>query len=483
MALTRILVDISELIIGADTLVLDGDAFSGDNTLTVKSIIGVSTNNILLLREPGNERAEIIATHAVTSPLGNTVTLASNLVEGHPAGTMIYIIKSNQVRFYHSATEVDANSDDASLTALASAQSIDPTQVRNTYNDGTQTSGYYYYRFIDSVNSVNGRYSDPITWNPNEASFDDDEVGYIAESIRRRLGREWNERFSFQDAVKEVNDCVDYMGGKLNGWPQYLVSDYKMGQTTRGVLSWALPTDIYDDLSRKSILNLTIEGFSVDLIWVDEKEWDRLLEGVIYTDVRTQASVGGVTLNIDNSYGFADDGTLHVYSSNTLNEITYTGVTRSSTAGVITGIPALGTGSIGSDHIVDTKVWQNEEEGKPQYWTIKNGRLHIWPLPSAEFINKNIVIDYYREAVKVDSAGDVIDVERRQAVKHWLMWKGRAYWTNNGLISLEDDDHKFFQDILRSQIRNMRPNQKHKWSPKINQISYKAQRRGNFMQT
>src|SRR3990167_11511243 len=100
MPIRRIFSDISELFIGAETLVLDADAAAGATSITVKSIIGAAINNILFFREPGSESAEIIATHASTSPSGNTVTLAATLVESHPAGTKIYIIRANQVRFY-----------------------------------------------------------------------------------------------------------------------------------------------------------------------------------------------------------------------------------------------------------------------------------------------------------------------------------------------------------------------------------------------
>src|SRR3990167_10996207 len=109
MPIRKIYADINELFDGAETLVLDADAAAGASSITVKSIIGAAINNILCLRQPGNEHAEIIATHASTAPSGNTVTLVTTLVESHLAGTVVYVIPWNQVRFYRSATEVDAN--------------------------------------------------------------------------------------------------------------------------------------------------------------------------------------------------------------------------------------------------------------------------------------------------------------------------------------------------------------------------------------
>ena len=148
--------NLSKLTLNAPELVLDADAAAGATSITVKSILGVTVNNILLFRNIGNEHAEIVATHASTAPSGNTVTLvATGLVEAHPAGTVVYVIPWNQVRFYKAATEIDANVSYTGLTALATAQNIDPTEVDNVYVDTTVSSGFLYYRFSDSINTIN----------------------------------------------------------------------------------------------------------------------------------------------------------------------------------------------------------------------------------------------------------------------------------------------------------------------------------------
>ena len=171
-------VNISNLTLNTPQLVLDADAAAGATSITVKSITGVAVNNILLFRNIGNEHAEIVATHASTTPSGNTVTLvAAGLVEPHPAGTVVYVIPWNQVRFYRSATEDDANSSDVNLSALAAAQNIDPTEVDNVYVDTTITSGFFYHRFSDSINSVNDIYSDPVPYGAIQIQFAQDETG------------------------------------------------------------------------------------------------------------------------------------------------------------------------------------------------------------------------------------------------------------------------------------------------------------------
>jgi len=475
--------NINGLTLHAPQLVLDADAAAGATSITVKSILGVAVNNILLFRGVGNEHAEIVATHALTAPAGNTVTLvAAGLVEAHPAGTVVYVIPWNQVRFYRAATEVDANSDDATLTALAAAANIDPTQADTIYSDTTITSGFFYYRFSDSINTVNDRYSDPIPYNAIAVVFAEDEVGYILEFVRRKLGHEWDSRFSKQTAIDEINACLRYMQGKLKHWSKYLLSDYVFGQTARGTFDLALPADIYDDETNRAILQVRIGTSTEPLTPLDEKEFDEQMKDVARTQVRTLAVVGGTTLEIDNSYDFSATGTVNIYSSNTLDAITYTGVTRSATAGVLTGVPATGAGAIGAAHAVDQNVWQNETEGKPKFFNVRQGRLRWWPLADATWINKNIVGDYYEEATMVDSESDTLDTSRYDAVKHWLLAQAKAYWRNNGTLDLKDSDFVMFQDILKAAIRTEVSGQRWKMTPKINEIDYRAATRGKFEQ-
>ena len=465
--------NISKLTLNAPQLVLDSDAAAGATSITVKSILGVTTNNLLLFRDIGNEHAEIVATHPATSPSGNTVTLvAAGLVEAHPAGTVVTVIPWNQVRFYRSATEDDANADATNLSALASAANIDPTQADNVYVDTTISSGFFYFRFSDSINSVNDLYSDPIPYTALRVQFEEDEVGYAMEFVRRKLDHEWNDRFSKQAAIDEVNACLSYAQGKLKRFSKYLVADYVLGQTARGVFDYALPSDIYDNETNKSILQVRLGTSLNPLIWADEKEFDQLMAGVAHTQVRTATSAGATTVAVDNSYDFDASGSVNIYSSNTADAITYTGVTRSATAGILTGVPTTGSGAIGATHAVDQNVWQGEQEGKRLYFNVRNNRLRIWPLPDATWINKNVVLDYNEEATRVDSEVDTLDSPRFDMVKHWLLWQGKNYWRNNGKQDLEDGDFKMFQDILKTAIRTEVSGQKYKMRPKINTISY-----------
>lgn len=482
MPIRKVIANISELIKGADKLVLSADATAAVSTLTVRNILGAAINQIFMIGEPGSETTEIINTHASTAPSGTTVTLASALVQSHPAGTTVYIIKANQVAFYRAASQVDANSD-ASTLSLLGTQSIDPSSIENHYDDQTYTSGYYYYRFIDSVNSVNGIYSDGIPWGLVAPKFARNQVGFIFEFVRRKIGFEWGDKFSKDDAINELNDCLSYMDDQQLHWPNHLVSQSALAQLTRGVFEITMPSDIYDNSSRRSILNIKIGGQALNLVYKDQKEFEDLMSDAVYTTIRTQPSVGATSLNIVNSEDFASSGTVNVFTSNTENDITYTGITRSATLGALTGVPASSTGSITATHAVGTNVWQNIIQGQPLYFSVipgstagSSGKIRIWPLPDSTWVNHNLFIDYWRVVNVVDSESDIIDVERYNLIKHWLLWKAKSYVRNNGKDDLTDPDWLEFKDRLANAIKIKPAGQKFKWKPKINQILYGSRR-------
>jgi hypothetical protein len=245
------------------------------------------------------------------------------------------------------------------------------------------------------------------------------------------------------------------------------------GQTTRGVHKIALPSDIWEDRGLKSILGVRIgTGEDLDPIIISEMEEE--MKGVVVTQVTTQATAGQTTLAIDNSYDFEDSGSVNIFISGTLYTLTYTGVTRSATAGVLTGIPASGTGSITVTIPVDTNVWYGEEEGEPDCFTVDgDGNLVFWPFADASYDNLNVYMDYWTGPTSVDSDADELDTFRYDAVKHWLTWAIRMQKENNGKRDLTDGDYIQFSQILADYIRTEVPAHRKKKYPRVNSITYK----------
>jgi hypothetical protein len=443
---------------------LTAQASSSGTTLTVQSIVGFAVDQILLIGELGDENSEIIKTHASTAPTGTTITLASALTKTHDIYTKVRIIPYDQLEIHHATTTTGEKT-------LLDTIDIQCDSQETRYNDTTKSSGYYFTRLKNTISPATySDYSDPIPY----AGYGENTVGFaINYALKRNKMESFTNFIDYQFCIDEINACLDFITGKLKGWTNLLKLNEIIGQTERGVLVLGdMPSDIWENKGNKSILDLRI-GTSTALDYLIWSDLEKKMEGVYHTQVRTEAAVGSTTLEIDNSYDFASSGSVNVYVSGTLQTITYTGVTRSSTEGVLTGVPASGTGSITATIPVDTDVWSGETEGEPVYYSINSdSEVVIWPLPDSSYRNLNGYMDYWTGATKIDSDNDTLDMFRYDGIKHWLTWAIRMQNENNGKRDFNDGDYLQFMQILADKIRNEKPAHRHKRGANVNSITY-----------
>jgi hypothetical protein len=419
---------------------LNANMAASSGTLTVKDIAGFAVGKYVWIN-PFRPNSEIIAVHSSTAPSGSTITLASNTSFAHSVGEEVLYVEFNQVVISHAATLGGSKSDLVTTGLLA-------REKEYRYLDVSQTSGYYFARFKDSVATLYSGYSDGIEYG----GWDANTVGYMIDSALQEIDVEFSERLTIQDCLRWINKGLREIKGKLRKWPEHTVSDYVAGQTLRGTNVVTLPTNIYDNETNRSILAVRI-GDNWTLDFIDTSAFDEVVGDVNKTQVRTQATSGSTTLEIDNSYDFDDSGTVTVYISGTKYDITYTGVTRSATAGVLTGIPASGEGSITVTIPVDTYVWQDETEGTPLFYTIRNGALEFWPLVDAELDNQNVYMDYNAQVTAVDGEGDTIDFQRYDMLEDYLTWRVWCFSQNNGALDRSNHYYLQFKESLNDAIR------------------------------
>jgi len=430
-------------------------------TLTVQDNTGLASGDYVRLGKAGSDRTEIVrVSAAVTRGISLTTTAT---VFAHPIGTEAERLVFDQWRIYGNTTN---SSTGATLIATVDMQVDAPY---TTYiNTGTEYDFYLALAYDSNAASASDNYSDGVA---RSTGYGSNTVGSLIESALDGAKAKRGTIITDKWFMREINDCLRYVTGKLKRWSYLQTFDYVLGQTTRGLYSVALPSDIEDANSPKSILSVRVGG-GKSLEYSDKIEFEAELEDVHRTQVTTEATSGATTLEIDNSYDLADSGSVDVFVSGTKYTITYTGVTRSATAGVLTGVPASGTGSISVTIAVDTNVWQNAVEGKPETWTVYDGTIYFWPLPDSLHDNLNVYLDYYTVRTSVDSAGDSIEGPRYDAVKHWLIAKLRAQTVATGKLDFNDPDWTLFREILGDLIRREISGQRHKMSPRINTISY-----------
>lgn len=426
--------------------------------LTVQANSSFAQNDLILLGNLNSEATEITSISvAVTQGVSLTSTA---VVFDHPVGTPIKKVQWNQYNIYGNSTNTTVGATLLTATAI----NIDVSAPFTSYvNTGTEYS-FYFVRPYNSVGATSGDYSDGVA----STGMAPGSVGLMIRTALEDSNKVVSSKLSQSWFHRTINDCLRFMSGKLKRWSGLQIFDYVLGQTSRGVYSYSLPDDIEERNTIKSILNVRIGG-DTQLVYLDKEAWERQMYNVYRTTVRTQPAVGDTVLNIVNSYDFADSGTVHVSTSGTQNTITYTGVTRSATAGVLTGVPATGTGSIDVTHAVGTNVWQNEQENSPMYFTVYDGTLYI-DLPDTTNVNKNVYLDYFSRRTAVNSDADTIEFPRYDAVISWLKWKIRSLDNANGQLDVNDGDFMMFNSILQEMVNKEVSGQNYRMKPKVNMI-------------
>ena len=441
------------------------DIAAAATSLTVVDNLGFANTNLLLIGELGAGQTEIKKVNAAVTT--GTALTTTAVTFAHSAGTPIRKILFDQWRIYGNSTNTSTG---ATLIATVDMQ------VDGKYTTYVNTSTEYSFYLVlpyDSINVVAGdTYSDGVS---NSTAYAPNTVGSMINKALDASKSERGDIITDRWMIGEINDCLRFITGKLKRWSFLQNYNYVLGQTSRGGYVFTLPTDIEDANSIKSILDVRVGG-DQGLIYRDKKEFERETENLILTTVRTQATSGATSLNITNSYDYADSGSVKVYISGTQYSITYTGVTRSATAGILTGVPASGTGSISVTIPVDTNVLQDEQEGKPKYFSVWDGSLYIYPFPDSSNDNQNVYLDYSTIRTLVDSSGDSMEGSRFDACKHWLTWKLRSQDNASGKLDMDDGDYKMFKEILGDLIRTEISGQRYKMKPRYNSISYGSKR-------
>ena len=434
-------IDIAELVNNAPAKTfLAADADAGDGTLTVENINDFAVDQILLIGPLGGEKSEIIKTDNSTAPSGTTVTLASNLLKGHTSGTPVYVIKYDQIELSHADTATGSKTT-LTTTIGSGILNLEADTKVLIYEEDEETAGFYFARYKETIGNTFSSYTDAL---PN-GGWDRDAVGsLVRQALKDNLLSGFTHDVDRQFCLDAIQDVLDKLHREQMRWPEYAVFDSVFGQTSRGENVVSMPTNIYTSADNRSLMAVRI-GTDTPLHYLNPYEFEERLYDVAQDTVRTEASATDTTLEIDNSYDFDDSGSVNVYIGGTKHNITYTGVTRSATAGVLTGVPASGDGSITVTIPVGTKLWQGEDEGEPDVFTVRNGQIEVYPLPDSTHDNMNVYGDYWKVLTVVDSMGDTIADDRRRAVLNWLKWKIRMIRKNEGQL---DPNDGYYQEFM-----------------------------------
>lgn len=422
---------------------LASDVSSGGTALVVQSIIGfqsltTSSGQIICIGEIGNEKTEILRTDQNNAPSGSTVSLRDSLQFDHPQDTKVYIFDWNRVEIQHASTVTGSKS-----TIKAYPLQIQADLPETLIQDSTQTSGYYFTRFNETIGNTNSDWSDPIPYG----GFSDDTVFSIKRRALLSLGEtvdgaiitEEYLNASLWEARRELHQAK----GKR---PFRRKFNTDIGNVTAGMYRIDLPTDCEKPFTGENVYGVRI-GTEANMEWQDKKEWDFYYRNKPHSTLSTAYSTGDQDLYVTNVRDFSDSGAVTIendsiaYSARGLG-----GTLRISTAG-------------STSHDSGSDVWQNISYGLPDKFTVfadPNGSAYIYfnrPLDTA-YVNQNIYADYYRKLVEFDSDADQLDEPNYDLFVNYLAWKIKKR-KDRGLNPLQDPDFQEWtkkkNDILDSE--------------------------------
>lgn len=428
---------------------------SGGTTIRVQSLLGfqnldTSSGQIILVGEMGNERSEILRTSNTTAPSSTykEVTLRDAMAFDHPQDTKIYIIDWNRADIQWSAS---ASGSKQTITAYP--VNIQPDQPETLYVDTTQSSGFYFTRFNETIGNTSSDWSDPVAFG----GYDDNSVF----SIKKRALDQLNEQIDGNTITHEYLNQSLWEGrreyhqspGKR---PFRQVFNKAIGTALTGSYRIELPTDVEKPFGPQNVYGVRI-GANGNMRWIDKKEWDFYWLSKPHTYLLQAYTPGARDLYVNSARDFASSGVVYIEGAS----ITYSD--KSNTGGTLR-ISADGSYacSSGSD------VYQNVSDGLPDLFTVwadPQGSSYIYfnrPI-STSYIGQNIYADYYRTLVSYDSDADILDEPDYDIYVPFLKFKIKqrklrgqipVVRNRNGQAYIADSDFQEWQQKKANALNN-----------------------------
>lgn len=378
--------------------ILTSNTAAGVTSLTVKNITGFADDQILILGELGNQGSEIVAINA--TPSGSTISLAVATKFPHSASTPVQVIQYDQVEFSTAATVA------GSKTVLATVDLWAYNDTTN-YIDDAGSSGYYFGRFKNTATSTFSGYSDPIP----VSGYGIYTARSIVDSALSEINKTTSETLSDSFAFSMLDAFQTDVLRELKRWSFMQRFDEIIGSLELYTWKVAMPTDIDDQNTNKSIYNIRI-GRNNRLIWIDKAKWDDFLSNMAYTTLSTSVALNDPTITLTDSGDFDETGVIKVLG----NTYTYTANDRA------TGILTLSEVST-TTNTAGEDVFQNPQEGLPQYFTVFGGYVWYLPIAGSPYEDKNIYMDYYAKQTRITQDSDEIVVPDALMASYFLQWK------------------------------------------------------------
>jgi len=305
---------------------------------------------------------------------------------------------------------------------------IEADALETIYKDSTYTTGYYFVRFKNSIDSTFSGYSDPIP----VGGYADNTVFKIKERALEELGLDISENLTHDWLNRRLWAGRRIVHQKRKRWSWRQQFDYDLGNIATGDYRVAMPTDIADDNTNRDVMGFRI-SVNENMTPVTKREMDDEWEGTARTTLASAYTVGDGTITLDDSRDLEDSGSIEIDE----DTIEYSANNRS------TGVLTVSTDG-SSNHSANVNVYQNVSFTLPTKFTIYEGYVYFnYPIAS-DYNGMNYWMDYYRTLTAYDSDADVLDEPEYDFYTSWLKYCIKKKQDPKNVKMKTDDDYQAF---------------------------------------
>ena len=386
---------------------LTSAASAADTVLTVRDNFGFANLDLILIGQYGDSRSEV--KRITVSPNTGTTIGCVAVSFAHAVNIPIQKVLFDKVVILGNSTAVSDGA--TTIATIDFTPNADYTEYVNT---GTAYN-FYGVRFIrQAATAYDGSYSDFIP----ASGFATDTAGYVIQRAFETVGEKLRPSgtLSKQWAYDQIFLCEQDVAKELKKWSWLQEFEFDLGNVTLGVNTVNLPSNISDKNTPKTIQGLRI-GTGDNLTYISKSEFESLYQNVAQTTLVATLVDTATTVALTDSRDFSSSaGSISIYSDDTIDTISYT--SNDKATGVLTGATEIKTG--GDDYL--SPVWQNEQRGLPERYTVYEGAIYFDTVPdnTPNLIGSNIWLDYYKKVVRVNSDGDTLSVPDSLLVQNWL---------------------------------------------------------------
>jgi hypothetical protein len=385
---------------------INTDSALGASSYTVENGAKFSVSEYIVVGPWGAQKSEINRLHASSTPSSTTLTLSAVNTFAHNRGDRVTFIPYNQITIQRSTNAGVSYSDLVTVDIRP-----DSTETYYNHTSGAATD-YYRAKFYNSGTASSSTVSAGII----ATGFAENSAGNILRRALLDLGERIDGAVITKEfllnALQEARQEID-TSELVERWSFRSVFDYDAGDCIPGQYQLTLPSNLRDPATYKNVLSVRIGKIKVPLEQTNRQDINGYYTGVARTTLNGAIETADTSIILTSSGDFEESGDVVIAAasvSETLDTVSYTGNTESTaTLTGVTGIQAAG-------HTSATLVWQGVQFGIPVAYTVEGGTMTFSQPFSDDIAAQNIWLDYYKQLVRADDDGDVLDEPWAEAV-------------------------------------------------------------------